>query len=194
MSTTPINALPSPDGESPNLPPLHFDALNAVLDSRLLPRFTNTAARGAAITAPTAMQVAATTSDKRLWWYDGITWQYLGGAPPAMIAFPGASGWNVAGVGTYSLPRYYKDGSGLVRGQGVLSHTAASEVNPTMGTLPTGYRPLNFVESVVLGVTGAGSLATYQAEIATTGAVRVIGTVGTGVNFFLNTLIFNPNN
>lgn len=52
MATTAINALPSPTDASPNDPPIHFDALNAVLDTRLVARFATTTARDAAITAP----------------------------------------------------------------------------------------------------------------------------------------------
>lgn len=51
MPTTAINGLPSPDDESPNLPPIHFDALNALLDSRLVPRFPTTTARNNAYAA-----------------------------------------------------------------------------------------------------------------------------------------------
>lgn len=52
MPSTPINGLLSPDDNSPNDPPIHFDALNAILDTRLVPRFDTIAARNAAITAP----------------------------------------------------------------------------------------------------------------------------------------------
>lgn len=52
MATTAINALPSPTDASPNDPPIHFEALNNQLDTRLLPRFTTIAARDAAITSP----------------------------------------------------------------------------------------------------------------------------------------------
>lgn len=51
-TTTPINALPTPDDNSPNDPPIHFAALNNQLDTRLVPRFATTTARNNAITAP----------------------------------------------------------------------------------------------------------------------------------------------
>lgn len=52
MPTTPINGLPSPTDQSPNQPYVDLPALNAVLDSRLVPRFASASARDAAITNP----------------------------------------------------------------------------------------------------------------------------------------------
>lgn len=171
------------------------------LADNTIPRFTNTTTRDAAystwVAGGGAMQsglTCHTTADGRYWWYNGTAWQYLAGNPPAMLVFPGNAGWGVAGTGSYSPPKYYKDGNGIVHGQGVVVRTGGSATNPTMGTLPVGYRPLTYVESVTLGVTGAGSLATYQAEVGTDGVITVIGTVTTSTNFFLNGLSFNPNN
>lgn len=50
--TTPINALPYPNSSSPNNPPIHFQALNNQLDTRLVPRFATATARNSAITSP----------------------------------------------------------------------------------------------------------------------------------------------
>lgn len=92
MPTTQINSLPSPDDNSPNDPPIHFSALNAQLDTRLVPRFTNAAARDAAITAPVEGQVcyvAATTVPAvpgRLMLYKAGAWRLVGPSPIATIA------------------------------------------------------------------------------------------------------------
>jgi hypothetical protein len=50
--TTPINGLPYPNSSSPNNPPIHFQALNNQLDTRLVPQFSTTTARNSAITSP----------------------------------------------------------------------------------------------------------------------------------------------
>lgn len=194
MPSTSINALPYPDPDDAPNGPSQIGALAAAVDTRLVPRFATATARNTAIPTPSNGQLAWTTGDKRLWGHDGSGWVYLGGAPPAMITFPGQPGWGFVGVGSYSLPKYFKDGSGLVRGQGVVQRTGASVTDPVMAVLPADYRPLNGVESVTLGVTGAGSLATYQAEVRLNGEIHIIGTVNTGTNFFLNGLSFNPNN
>lgn len=59
MPTTAINALPSPDGNAPNFPPTHFDALNAVLDRKIVASFASVTARNTAITAPTENMVCS---------------------------------------------------------------------------------------------------------------------------------------
>jgi hypothetical protein len=194
VPTTTVNALPYPAADDAPNGPSQIGALAQALDNKLVPRFTNATARNAAIPSPVNGQMAWTTGDKRLWVYDGSAWVYVGGAPPAMIPFPGLAGWNVVGVGSYSLPKIYKDGSGLVRGQGVVQRTGGGGTNMTMGTLPVGYRPLNAVETVTLGVTGAGTIATYQAEVLQDGRVITVGYVETNTVFFLNGLSFNPNN
>lgn len=51
-TTTPINGLPTPDDNSPNDPPIHFGALNTVLDTRLVPQFASVATRNSAIPSP----------------------------------------------------------------------------------------------------------------------------------------------
>lgn len=53
MSTTsPILGLPIPDDDSPNDPPIHFQAFSDVIDDQGNPRFTSVADRDTAITAP----------------------------------------------------------------------------------------------------------------------------------------------
>jgi hypothetical protein len=91
VPTTPINGLPSPDSSSPNNPPIHFDALNAVLDSRLVARFPSIAARNAAIPSPVEGQLChiAQSGTPLL--------------PPRLMAFDGTAGiWR--GLKAFFLP------------------------------------------------------------------------------------------
>lgn len=196
MATTPLTGIVLPNTGSTDQVPADLLTAFDQAEKFFVGRYASTTDRDTKITSPTQGMVAYTTAGNFYWWYSGATqgWLYLGGSPPAMIAFPGNANWNVVGVAAYALPRYYLDGNGIVRGQGVIQYTGSTVSGPTMGTLPVGYRPLNHTESVILGCTGAGSLATYQAEIRTTGDVVVIGSVAAGTNFFLNTLMFNPNN
>jgi hypothetical protein len=66
VPNTPINGLPSPDDSSPNDPPIHFGALNAVLDSLLVPRYTTGTNRDSAITAPIQGQFAVVNGQPQL--------------------------------------------------------------------------------------------------------------------------------
>lgn len=156
MPTTPINGLPSPDDNSPNLPPIHFDALNAVLDTRLIGRFTNAADRNTKITAPVKGIVAHTANDDRYWRHDGITWRYLGGSPPPIVASTVNTndGWTpVSG----HIPATYVDGSGLVHVVGGVVNNGAytpGSVDAFLDypiTLAVGFRPVaNQVVSVIV--------------------------------------------
>lgn len=49
-TSSPLNALPCPDDNSPNEPPIHFQALNDIIDSLLVPRFASAGARDTAYT------------------------------------------------------------------------------------------------------------------------------------------------
>lgn len=75
MPNTPINGLPSPTDSSPNDPPIHFDALNAVLDSRLIARFATTTARDSAITTP--VNGMTVWCDSPGAYYDRVAGQWL---------------------------------------------------------------------------------------------------------------------
>lgn len=195
MATSPILGLPLPNSGGTDQVPADLMTLVTAAEKTFVGAFATTSARDTKITAPTAGMVAYTTAGDCFWYYSQSgAWKYLGGAPPLMIAFPGSANWTTSGVSSYALPKYYLDGNGIVRGQGCVQYVGGSISNPIMGVLPVGYRPLNHVESVILGCTGAGSLATYQAEIDTLGNVKLLGTVNTGTNIFLNTLTFNPNN
>lgn len=75
MSTTsPINGLPIPDDDSPNDPPIHFQAFSDVLDSRIVPRFTSVAARDSAITAPVNGMMCWTADVSGVWLYRSSAW------------------------------------------------------------------------------------------------------------------------
>lgn len=90
-TTTPINALPAPDDGSPNDPPLHFIALNNLLDTRLLPRFATSTARDAAITAPVDGMFCTMTDTDRLLRHDGTKWCKVAG-PRELLLYNGNAG------------------------------------------------------------------------------------------------------
>lgn len=74
---TPINALPWPElGDIPNAQTA-FQNLANQLDTRLVPRFANNAARAAAITAPTAGMLSYQLDSGRFEYFDGSTWNPL---------------------------------------------------------------------------------------------------------------------
>ena len=156
MPTTPINGLPSPDSNSPNLPPIHFDALNAVLDSRLVARFDNAAARNAAVTAPEEGMVTYTRNDNRYWWHNGSSWTYLAGSPPPIVASTVNTndGWTPI---TGHIPGTFVDSSGLihvvggVRNNGQYIPGAQDNFTDLPIRLAIGYRPVsNQVVSVMV--------------------------------------------
>lgn len=77
MPTSPINGLPGPTDQSANRPEVDFAALNAVLDSRLVPRFTNATDRDSKITSPINGQLCWLDSPGD--WYErrGGAWRPL---------------------------------------------------------------------------------------------------------------------
>lgn len=72
---TPINALPWPElGDIPNAQTA-FQNLANQLDTRLVPRFANDAARQAAITSPVAGMLSYQNDSARYEYYTGSSWQ-----------------------------------------------------------------------------------------------------------------------
>lgn len=91
MSTTsPINGLPVPDDDSPNAPPIHFQALVDVLDSRLIAAVDSTADRDSKIPAPRNSMIVYSEADDQFY-----------------ARIKGA--WVVTGIGSV---RYYAAGAG----------------------------------------------------------------------------------
>ena len=77
MQTTPIADLPYP--ELTDLPngPSAFGGLASALDSIVVPRYTNAAARNLAITSPVAGQLSYLTTEGRYERYDGSGWRQM---------------------------------------------------------------------------------------------------------------------
>jgi hypothetical protein len=117
VPNTAINGIPSPDSSSPNNPPIHFDAANAVVDTRLNSRHPTTTDRDSRITTP--VNGMRTWVDSPAGWYDrvGGAWRYT----PAVIP-------TIAG----GLQR--TDGSAVVNIGGASGATADTALQVTIGS------------------------------------------------------------
>lgn len=86
MSTTsPTNGLPVPDDDSPNDPPIHFQALVDVLDSRLNSRHASAAARDTAIPSPVADQECTVNGVGKQVYVPGKGWVTVYGYDPYQL-------------------------------------------------------------------------------------------------------------
>lgn len=80
MANTPIAALPYPAlTDSPN-GPSQVQALANAVDTQVVPRFSTTTTRDAAITAPVAGMECWTTTPATHWYYSGTAWIVRGGS------------------------------------------------------------------------------------------------------------------
>jgi hypothetical protein len=79
-TNSPINAIPYPiQADAPDVV-AEMAASSGVIDSRLIPRFTNASARDAAITSPVAGQFAYLTQESLMTYYQGAAWRPLANA------------------------------------------------------------------------------------------------------------------
>lgn len=157
MPTTPINGLPSPDDSSPNDPPIHLDALNAVLDSRLVPRYTTATARDSAITAPVTGQLAVVNGQPQL--RRSSIWDPIALQPQSADRTTNIVGATVAAGGTLTPA-----GVGL-----------------TLPALPVGHIVVVFVSTEFSLDTTAGPQS-LSLDIVPTGAMKTQGHAGIAVS------------
>src|SRR6478752_923161 len=79
-TNSPINAIPYPiQADAPDVV-AEMAASSGVIDSRLIPRFTNASARDAAILTPVAGQFAYLTQESIMTYYQGAAWRPLANA------------------------------------------------------------------------------------------------------------------
>jgi hypothetical protein len=75
MGASTLQGFPTPDNSSVFGVPADLLALANVMEKQVVMRFTNAAARDAAITAPEEGMVAALTSDNEVTWHNGVGWR-----------------------------------------------------------------------------------------------------------------------
>lgn len=74
-ATSPVHAIQYPDLTNVKDQVAQLATLNTNIDKAVIPRFANTSARDAAITSPTAGQLAYSTQDHYLTYYAGGAWR-----------------------------------------------------------------------------------------------------------------------
>jgi hypothetical protein len=91
MPLTQINSLPSPVHDSPNRPEVDFDALNAVLDTRLVARFASVAERDSKIPTPVDNQVCGVAGYPQIYragaWHGSQSYIYTAAPFTAVTSF-----------------------------------------------------------------------------------------------------------
>jgi hypothetical protein len=151
--TTPINGLPYPNSSSPNNPPIHFQALNNQLDTRLVPPFSTTTARNSAITSPVTGMMCAVAGYPQI--YRSGSWRLVTsvlfstttfntslvtvstvvatisipdpGGVPYKIKAAGSADLSVVGANVHARPLVRVNGTAIVpSGYAVINDTAST--------------------------------------------------------------------
>ena len=181
-ATTPSGVQYAVPSDAPNIATITQNFATSI-DQKIIPSFTNSTTRAAAITAPVDGQLSYNQATKSIEQYSstlcGGSWSQGGWVQPTL----GNSWVSFDGGASYPIPQYTVR-AGLVVMTGVMkSGTLAA----TVFTLPAGFRPLK-----IKGFITASNTASCRIDITAAGVVQVgaYQTGGSNVSVYLDGICF----